>query len=233
MISAVILTKNSQKYLKEVLESVAFCDEVIIYDSGSEDDTIEIAKSYSNTVIQVDTNWQGFGKHKQKAVDLASNEWVFVLDSDEVVTKELQQEILLSIQNAQFDAYKVPRLNNFFGKWIKHGGLYPDYSIRLFKKDICFFNDRVVHEAVECNNTGVLRSHFLHYAYDTVDEFIAKQNKYSSLFHKSNKLKAVFSPFWTFFRMYILKMGFLDGWEGFVIARLYSQYTFWKYIKKD
>jgi len=231
-ISVIILTKNSEKYLEKVLKSVEFADEVIIYDSGSKDRTLEIAKKFKNIKIFIDTNWEGFGKQKQKAVEKATNKWVFVLDSDEVFTKELENEIKEIIKNPIYDAYKVARLNNFFGKWIKHCGLFPDYSIRFFNKKKCKFNENIVHESVECENVGVLKNYFLHYAYESIEEFIDKQNRYSSLGVKPNKIKAIFSPFWTFFKIYFLKLGFLDGWAGFVIAKLYSEYTFWKYIKK-
>lgn len=230
-LSVVILTKNSEKYLEKVLKSVEFADEIIIYDSGSSDKTLEIAKKFKNTKIFVDENWEGFGRQKQKAVNKASNKWVFVLDSDEVFTNELKNEVLETLKKPSFDAYKVARLNNFFGKWIRYSGLFPDFSVRLFNKEKCKFNDREVHESVECDNVGELKNYFLHYAYESVEAFIAKQNRYSSLGAKPNRFKAIFSPYWTFFKIYFLKLGFLDGWAGFVIARLYSEYTFWKYIK--
>jgi glycosyltransferase involved in cell wall biosynthesis len=231
MLSIIILTKNSEKYLNEVLDSTKFANEVIIYDSGSEDKTLEIANHYENVKIFIDKNWEGFGKQKQKAVDKSFNSWVFVLDSDEVITKDLELEILNTIKDSKFKAYEVARLNNYFGKWMKHSGLYPDYSIRLFDKTKCKFNERIVHEKVECENLSKLKNHFLHYAYDSIDTFIKKQNIYSNLGAKPNKLKAIFSPTWTFFKVFIIKRGFLDGWRGFVVAKLYSEYTFWKYIK--
>ncbi|WP_096258740.1 glycosyltransferase family 2 protein [Lebetimonas natsushimae] len=230
-LSIVILTKNSQKYLEKVLKSVEFADEVIIYDSGSSDKTLDIAKNFKNVKIFVDKNWEGFGKQKQKAVDRASNKWVFVLDSDEVFTDNLKKEVLEILKNPIYDAYRVARLNNFFGKWIRHCGLFPDYSIRLFNREKCKFNEREVHESVECKRVGVLNNYFLHYAYENIEEFIDKQNRYSSLGAKPNKLKAIFSPYWTFLKIYFIKLGFLDGWAGFVIAKLYSEYTFWKYVK--
>ncbi len=231
-LSVVILTKNSQKYLEKVLKSVEFADEVIIYDNESTDNTSEIAKKFKNTKIFIDNKWEGFGVQKQKAVNKAKNRWVFVLDSDEVFTENLKNEVLEVIKNPKYNAYKVARLNNFFGKWIRHCGLFPDYSIRLFNKEKCKFNERKVHESVECERVGELKNYFLHYAYESVEEFIEKQNRYSSLGAKPNKLKAIFSPYWTFFKIYFLKLGFIDGWSGFVIAKLYSEYTFWKYVKK-
>ena len=231
-LSIVILTKNSEKYLEEVLNSITFADEVIIYDNGSNDKTLEIAKKFSNTKIFIDKTWEGFGKQKQKAVSKAKNRWVFVLDSDEVFTDKLKEEVLKTLKNPNKDAYFVARLNNFFGKWMKHTGLFPDFSIRLFDKTKAQFNKNVVHESVEAKNVGYLKNYFLHYAYESIEEFIAKQNRYSSLGAKQNKLKAIISPYWTFFKLYFLKLGFLDGWHGFIVSKLYAEYTFWKYIKK-
>ena len=230
MISVVIITKNEEKFISDAIKSALWADEVLILDSGSEDKTCEIAKKLGARVEYQE--WLGFGRQKQKAVSLAKNDWVFVLDSDERITNELKNEILNELKNPKFDAYFVARLNNFWGKNIKHLGLYPDYSIRFFNKKKAKFNDRDVHESVECEcKKGYLKNHMIHLAYESIEEFIAKQNRYSSIGAKPNKLKALFSPFWTFFKLYFIKLGFLEGWDGFVIAKLYSEYTFWKYIK--
>jgi glycosyltransferase involved in cell wall biosynthesis len=230
-LSVVIITKNSEKFIKDSVKSASFADEVLVLDSGSSDKTCEIAKNLGARVEYQE--WLGFGKQKQKAVDLAKNDWIFVLDSDERITEKLQKEILKELENPKNDAYYVARLNNFWGRNIKRLGLYPDYSIRLFNRKKAGFNDRDVHESVVCQNCkkGYLKNHLIHLAYESIEEFIAKQNRYSSIGAKPNKLKALISPFWTFFKLYFLKLGFLEGWDGFVIARLYSQYTFWKYIK--
>lgn len=228
-ISIVILTYNSQKYLTKVLNSCTFANEVLIVDSGSQDNTLKIANVFKNTKI-INQKWLGFGKQKQTGVDLCSNDWVFVLDSDEVITDELRNEILSMSFTCK--AYFVPRLNYFFGKAIKHCGLYPDATLRLFDKNYAKFSKDEVHEKVLTNEkTATLKNHMLHFAYENIEEFINKQNRYSSLNKKSRVLKALFSPYWTFFKIYFLRLGFLEGWRGFVIAKLYAQYTFWKYIK--
>jgi len=230
-LSVVIITKNEEKFIADAIKSASFADEVLILDSGSEDKTCEIAKNLGARVEYQE--WLGFGKQKQKAVDLAKNRWVFVLDSDERITKELQNELLEELQNPKNDAYFVARVNNFWGRDIKYLGLYPDYSIRFFDKTKARFNDRDVHESVECEcKKGYLRNNMHHLAYESIEEFIAKQNRYSSIGAKPNKLKALVSPFWTFFKLYFIKLGFLEGWDGFIIAKLYSEYTFWKYIKE-
>jgi len=230
-LSIVIITKNEEKFIFDALKSAIFADEVVILDSGSEDQTCNIAKKIGARVEQ--QAWLGFGAQKNKAVELADNDWVFVLDADERITPELRDEIISTLKNPQFDGYRIARLNNFFGKYIKTCGLYPDYSIRLFNKNKGKFNDVAVHESVQINGRVLsLKNHMIHLAYETIDEFKVKQKRYASLSHKKrNRLKALISPVWTFFKLYFIKLGFLDGWRGFIIAKLYAQYTFWKYIK--
>ncbi|MBK2000228.1 MULTISPECIES: glycosyltransferase family 2 protein [Campylobacter] len=231
-LSIVILTFNSQRYLQEVLKSVQFANEVIIVDSGSTDDSLKIANTFDNVKI-FHQNWLGFAKQKQFGVDKTTNEWVFILDSDEIFTKKLEKEVLQTIKNPIFKAYKVARLNFFFGKAITRMGLYPDYNIRLFHKKYAKFNEREVHESIICKEKiGFLQHYFLHYAYESIEQFINKQNIYSSLNPKKNNfIKAIINPYWTFFKLYFIKLGFLEGKNGFIIAKLYAQYTFWKYIK--
>ena len=230
-VSVVILTYNSQKYLQKVIESALFADEVMILDSYSTDNTIKIAQKLGARVEK--SEWLGFGKMKQLAVSLAKNDWVFVLDSDEEISTQLQDEIKTLDKKSDFSAYMVPRVNIFFGRQMRYGGLYPDETIRLFDKNRAHFSDDSVHERVIVTEgkIGRLSADMIHYAYDSIDNFIDKQNRYSTLGAKPNKIKAIINPWWTFIRMYILKFGFLDGWQGYITARLYAQYTFWKYIK--
>jgi glycosyltransferase involved in cell wall biosynthesis len=230
-LSVIIICKNNEDTIKDAINSALFVDEVIILDSGSTDNTIKIAKELGVRVEYQE--WLGFGKQKQKAVELASNDWVFVLDSDEQISSNLQEEIIYTLQNPMFKGYFVPRLNNFFGKDIKTCGLYPDSSIRLFNKKFGKFNEVEVHESIQLDEkAGYLKYNILHKAYDNIEQFIYKQNRYSSLSNKKKSIiKALFSPYWTFFKLFIIKKGFLDGWDGFVISKLYAQYTFWKYIK--
>ncbi len=230
-LSVVIISQNEEKFIADAVRSALFADEVLVLDSGSKDNTCMIAKESGAKVLHQD--WLGFGMQKNKAVGLANNDWVFVLDSDERITSELQSEILNTLQNPMADGYYVARLNNFFGKYIKYCGLYPDYSIRLFNRTKGMFNDVTVHESVQIQgNTDKLKSHMLHLAFDTVEEFSSKQKKYATLSQKKKNLVKVFiSPIWTFLKIYIFRLGFLEGWHGFIIAKVYAQYTFWKYRK--
>jgi glycosyltransferase involved in cell wall biosynthesis len=230
-LSVVIISKNEDKFIADAVKSALFADEVLVLDSGSTDDTCAIAKECGAKVLYQD--WLGFGMQKNKAVELASNDWVFVLDSDERITLELQSEILSTLKNPMTDGYYVARLNNFFGKNIRYCGLYPDYSIRLFNREKGKFNDVTVHESVQINgDTDKLKNHMIHLAFDTVKEFSNKQKKYAALSQKKkNLIKAFISPIWTFLKIYIFRLGFIEGWRGFIIAKVYSQYTFWKYYR--
>ena len=230
-LSIVIITKNEEKFIFDALKSAVFADEVVILDSGSEDQTCNIAKEIGARVEQ--QAWLGFGAQKNKAVELADNDWVFVLDADERITPELRDEIIFTLKNPQFDGYRIARLNNFFGKYIKTCGLYPDYSIRLFDRCKGRFNDVTVHESVQIQGKiDKLKNHMIHLAFDTVEEFSNKQKKYAKLSQKNKSLvKAFISPIWTFLKIYIVRLGFIEGWRGFIIAKVYAQYTFWKYYK--
>jgi len=178
-------------------------------------------------------DWLGFGPQKNKAVALAKHDWVFVLDSDERITSDLQKEILQTLKVPTATGYYVARLNNFFGKNIRYCGLYPDYSMRLFDRGRGKFNNVAVHESVQINgSTSTLQNHMLHLAFETVKEFVEKQKKYALLSQKDKSLvKACISPIWTFLKIYIFRFGFIEGWRGLLIAKVYAQYTFWKYYQ--
>ena len=210
-LSVVIITKNEENFIADAINSAQFADDVLIVDSYSEDKTREIAKKLGARVIS--QKWLGFGSQKNKAIELALNNWVFVLDSDERITLELKNEIIEKLTDPLFDAYHVPRLNYFFGKKIKTCGLYPDHSIRLFNRVYGKFNNVPVHESVILNSVNVpvgrLENHMIHLAYDNVEEFIEKQKKYARLSSKKKNLaKALISPLWAFTRRYFFKFGF-------------------------
>ncbi len=230
-LSVVIIAKNEEKFIADAIKSSLFADEILVLDSGSTDATCSIAKELGAKVMHQD--WLGFGMQKNKAVELANNDWVFILDSDERITLELQSEILITLKNPAADGYRVARLNNFFGKYVRRCGLYPDYSIRLFNRQKGRLNDVTVHESVQIDGKiGKLKNHMLHLAFDTVEEFYNKQKIYASLSQKDSSLvKAFISPVWTFVKIYIFRLGFAEGWRGFIIAKVYAQYTFWKYFK--
>lgn len=229
-ISVVIIAQDCEHLIADAVQSAKFAAEVLVLDGGSKDDTIAIAR---NAGARVECRpFDDFGAQKQAAVDLAVNDWVFILDSDERISRELKDSIINESANFRHTGYLVPRLNYFFGKPVRRMGLYPDEIIRLFNRKSGILSKSSVHEKVNLSRSpGRLKGDIVHYAYDSIHTFIDKQNRYSSMGASRSVVKAVFSPIWTFFRLYFLQLGFLEGWNGYIIARLYSQYTFWKYIK--
>ena len=238
MLSVIIITKNETRHIAACLKSVAWADEIIVLDSGSSDDTVAICKTYSAQIYE--TDWPGFGPQKQRALDKARGDWVFSIDADEQVTPQLKEEIQQAMQSKQFAGYQMPRLSSFCGKQIRHGGWWPDYIIRLFRRESANFLDVPVHEKVLVDGPiGKLKSPLLHDTYQTLEEAIDKMNKYSSLSakmlfdagKKSSISKALIKTLWTFVRCYLIKAAFLEGRYGLMLAAVNSQGTFYKYLK--
>jgi len=228
-ISVVIITKNEEDFIERSVKSALFADEVLVLDSGSTDQTCSKAANLGAKVFFQE--WLGFGAQKNKAIKLAKHDWVFVLDADEKISPGLKNEILKIIKTSDYQAFFVPRLNMFFGKYIKHCGLYPDYSIRLFNRNIGQFNEVPVHESFQTSCATYKLSNYIdHIAFRTVREFRNKQIKYALLHNKKPVFaKMLLSPIWVFLKIYFLRLGFLEGWRGLIIALVYSEYTFRKY----
>lgn len=241
-ISTYIITYNEAEKIKDAINSVLWSDEIVVVDSHSTDGTSEIAASMGAKVVQID--FKGFGDLRNQAMATCSNDWIFSLDSDERCTPEVRDEISAIIQSADtLDAYYVPRRNFFMGKRIRHSGFYPDYrQPQLFRKNILKFQNDPVHEAYEINSNkpaGFLKNAIWQVPYKNFAEIIHKMNKYSSLGaekldnnqRKGTMLKAFSCALWSFFTIFILKRGVLDGWAGFVIAFGNFEGTFYKYAK--
>jgi glycosyltransferase involved in cell wall biosynthesis len=239
-ISVVIITKNEEKNIARCLESVKWADEIVIVDSQSEDRTLEIAEKYNAKIYS--PPWHGYGPAKKEGVDKASNDWIFSIDADEEVSEQLKKEMLtiLSNHDNKTFGYFVPRLTNFLGRWIKRSGWYPDYVLRLFNKEHGNFNDAVIHEAVEINEPkAYLKSDLLHYSYPDLDEYFRKFNLYTTigaeeLFKKGKKsgfVNICLRPIVAFIKQYIIKLGFLDGMEGFLVCYLSAKAVLVKYAK--
>lgn len=237
-ISVTILTKNSQKYLEEVLSALQMFDEVLICDTGSEDQTLEIAKRFSNVSI-VERPFSGFGPTHNIASSLAKYDWILSIDSDEIVTPALAEEIA-ALALTTGSVYSFPRHNEYRGKWIRWCGWHPDRQIRLYNRLDTHFTDVQVHEAVEAAHLKNVRlsAPLRHYSYATVSDFLQKMQSYSSLFalqnqgKKSSSLaKAIGHGLYTFFKCYILKRGFMGGQEGFEISLYNANTAFYKYLK--
>lgn len=237
-ISVTILTKNSQKYLQEVLASLKDFDEVLLFDNGSTDKTFEIAASFPNVKVLKGT-FDGFGPTHNKASALAKWDWILSIDSDEVVTPGMADEIASTVLDPEA-VYAFPRHNYFNGTFIKWCGWYPDKQIRLYNRTRTRFTDAQVHEAImtERMHRVDLKGALRHYSYDTHADFLAKMQSYSDLFARqycgrrsSSPWKALWHGIGAFLRAYIIKFGFLGGYEGFVISVYNGNTAYYKYLK--
>jgi glycosyltransferase involved in cell wall biosynthesis len=212
--------------------------EIIIIDDFSTDNTVAIAGRFTDKIFRI--AWQGYAKQKQSGIDRATQPWVMVLDADERVTDALRDEIAAAISSPEHQGYFIPRKNFFLGKWIRHGGWWPDYTMRLFKRDSAAMELREVHEKIVVNgSTGHLKNPMEHYTYRRLSDYIRKMDTYAALSARELKQKGksfsfsylLVKPPFTFLRMFLLQQGFRDGFHGFVLAVLYSFYTFLKYLK--
>lgn len=236
-ISVILITFNEASNLERCLRSVEpFAREILVVDSHSTDQTGEIARRFGARVITRD--WPGYGAQKQFALKNAACEWVFSIDADEEVSPELCREI----QGLDFarDGYLVPRRTRYMNRWIMHGGWYPGEVLRLLRRDRASFTDRIVHEsAIVSGSVGRLRGDLLHYSYRNVGHHVEKINHLTALaaeqMHAAGRRAGVshlvFLPAADFLRMYLARLGFLDGYAGLVIAVLRGYYTFLKYVK--
>lgn len=239
-LSAVIITKNEEHNIKRCLNSIKnFTDEIVIVDSGSTDRTLEICRSYSCKIIS--SEWLGFGKTKKLAVNSATNDWVLAIDADEEVTTELAGEIKsVLLKNDLLAGYRIEWLSYFIKGWIKHSGWNKQYKIKLFDRRKGNFNDSLVHEKVIINGeVGYLKNKLNHYTYLDMNSFISKMNHYTTDGAKMLGDKGERASFFgaylhgaaTFIKIYLLKMGFLDGKLGLVLAANYAFAAYLKYIK--
>jgi len=238
MLSVIIITKNESAHIGFCLQSVLWADEIIVLDSGSDDDTVEICKQYTDNVFV--TDWPGFGIQKQRALDKARGDWVLSIDADEVVTTELRIEIENALRQEQFNGFDIPRLSSYCGKQIRHGGWWPDYVLRLFRRNVGYFTESLVHERIVVQGEiGKLTPPLLHDAFVNLNEVLHKVNYYSSLgaellYQKgvqSSISKAILKALWTFIRTYWFKAAFLDGRQGLMLSISNAEGTYYKYVK--
>lgn len=244
LISAVIITLNEEANISRCLASLqGVADEVIIVDSFSKDKTEEISKSFS-FVRFYQQEWLGYSAQKNYANALATHDTILSIDADEALSEELTKSILQIKQSESESSkvYEVSRLTNYCGSWIKHCGWYPDKKIRIFSKSTIKWQGDFVHETLSLpENAEIihLNGDLLHYSYNTSFDHLERLNKYSSLaakeaFKKGKKSSICgiwFRPKWRFFRDYILKGGFLDGYAGYQVCKMSAYVTFAKYIK--
>ena len=238
-LSVIVISKNEAHNIELCLQSVKFADEVVVLDSGSTDSTLDIAKNMGAKVFQ-DADWRGFGVQKNRALAFASGQWVLSLDADERVTPELQLEILAAMRSSEFDVYRLPRLSSYCGQYMHHGGWYPDAVARLFKRDAAEFSNDLVHEKLMTSQPiGQLTAHLLHDSFSSFEAVLDKANRYSTAgaqvaFAQGKNAtlgKALGHGVWAFFRTYVLRLGFLDGRLGLVLAISNAEGTYYRYLK--
>jgi glycosyltransferase involved in cell wall biosynthesis len=236
-LSVIVIACNQEANMGPCLESVAWADEIVVVDAGSQDRTVEVARSYTDRIF--DTEWRGFAGTKNFALDQARGAWIFSLDTDERVPPALKEEILKVVQaDGPLTGYRVPRKNYFGGRWVKHLGWYPDYTLRLFRRGQGRFLDREVHEEVKvAGPVGTLKTPLEHYTYTDVGDYLDRMDRYARLaareMAKSGRRpypgELVWRPFFTFLNLFFLRRGFLEGALGLTLAKLGSRYNFRKY----
>lgn len=239
-ISAIIITKNAGATLRRCLESVAWADEVVVIDSGSSDDTLDICRELG-AKVSITTDWPGFGQQKNRALDAASGDWLFNIDADEWVTPELAEEIRAAAAGGgAASAYALPRRSSFCGRYMKHSGWWPDYVLRLFRRDAARFSDDQAHERLIVKGaTHKLKNPLMHEAINDLDQMVAKMNLYSTAsargLHARGRRASIGTALlhggWAFFRTYVLRAGFLDGREGLMLAIANAEGSYYRYVK--
>jgi hypothetical protein len=237
-LSAVVITLNAASQLEACLRSLQFCADIVVVDSGSIDDTRDIARRHGARVI--DCPWRGFGPQKQFAVAQAVHDWVLCVDADERVSPELQVSIAKAISAPQFGAYRFPRCNRFMGRYLRHGEGYPDLSLRLFDRRQAHWSDDRVHEKVMTETAiGSLRGDLMHDSAESIENYLDKQNRYTSLAaeaayaqgKRASGAQIVLSPLFRFIKFYIFRLGFLDGLPGLIHILIGCGNSFSKYAK--
>lgn len=239
-ISVTILVKNGEKHLSEVLAATQNFGQVVVYDNGSLDKSKEIARSFPNVTL-LEGPFLGFGPTHNLVSERAAHDWIFSLDSDEVMPAELIQELdVMPLDEGT--VYAVSRKNYFQGKWIRWCGWHPDFQYRLYHRKKTSFTEAAVHESVKIEGLKIvrLRSSLIHYPYQTYSDFLQKMQHYSELFANerkgkvaSSKGKAFRHGLFAFFKSYVLKRGFLGGFQGFYISLYNAETAFYKYLKLD
>ena len=240
-LSVIVIAKDEEASIARTLESVAFADEVVVVDSGSTDRTVAIARGLGAKVT-INADWPGFGPQKNRALDLATGDWVLSLDADEWLTAESAEEIrrVVGANAAEVAAYRMPRRSSFCGRFLRHSGWWPDYVLRLFRRGRARFSDDMVHERVIADGKiGTLSLPIMHETFVDLEDLVDKMNRYST--HGARQLQregkssslveAIARALWAFFRTYVLRAGFLDGREGFMLAWATAEGTYYRYAK--
>ena len=237
-ISAIVLTLNEGHSIARCLESLHFCDEILVIDSGSQDDTVKIAQKYTSQIHQV--TWKGFVDTRNEALKLAKGDWILSIDADEVVPPELATEILQTVRSTSKSAFTLPRKTIHFDRWIRYGGWYPNRLVRLFKRNEGAWVGCGVHERWKSTGeVGELSQDLIHYSFESISDQVYRNDRYSTLSTVAlsqegvhfSLIKLLTKPWVKFLETYFLKRGFKDGYPGFIISVSAAYSVFLKWAK--
>jgi glycosyltransferase involved in cell wall biosynthesis len=239
-LSVIVICGNNVATIRRCLESVAWAGEIVVVDSGSKDGTFDIVRELA-TRFQQTGDWPGHGPQKNRALDMATSEWVFSLDSDEWVTQEVRAELEAAMAApGGMAAFALPRRSSFCGRFMRHSGWWPDYVTRLWRRGSARFSEDHTHDRVIVDGkVGRLRKPIMHEAVTDLEQMLVKINMYSSssaaIFHKDGRRASLFTALvhggWAFFRTYVLRLGFLDGREGLMLAVINAENSYYRYAK--
>ncbi|CAM3758767.1 glycosyltransferase family 2 protein [Polynucleobacter brandtiae] len=240
-LSVILITRNEEANLADCLASLeGIAQQIVVVDTSSTDKTLEIAQKYG-ALISTPADWPGFGPQKNRALDLATGDWVLSLDADERLSPALRSEILMAMHHpAPVDCFAIPRLSWYCGRFIRHSGWNPDFVDRLFKRGTARFSNDLVHERLIPNGeVAKLQSPMLHFSFMNFSQVLEKIDRYSTAsaeqaYNKgtrSNPLKAILHGFWAFIRTYLIRAGFLDGYQGLALALSNAEGSYYRYIK--
>ena len=237
-LTVVIVAKNEQRNIAECVASASFADEVLVLDSNSSDATVALATAAGARVVR--TDWPGYGPQVARGFALAKGAWVLSLDADERITAGLRAEVLAAIRSGAHDGYRVPRLSEFCGRFIHHSGWRPDHTLRLGRRDKSGFTDHFLHAHMTVDGSiGALNTSLIHFSYPDLHDVLEKLDRYSTGHARDMKAngqtggvwKGVLHGLFAFFRTYVLRLGFLDGTHGLMLAIYNAEYTYYKYLK--
>jgi glycosyltransferase involved in cell wall biosynthesis len=239
-VSAIVVCFNEENNIGACLASLRWCDEIVVVDSFSTDRTVEICRQYTDRIIE--RKWAGYRDQKAFAHSQATKDWVLLVDSDERVTPELRDEIkeALVAHAGTYAGFSVPRLVFYLGRWWRRGGWYPDYDVRLFRRDRATWGGTDPHEKILVDGkVHRLRNPLHHYSYRNIEDHVQRINSFTSissreLFKNGKRCRlgdVLFRPAFRFFRSYVLKRGFLEGFAGFYVAVTAAVYVFLRYAK--
>jgi glycosyltransferase involved in cell wall biosynthesis len=238
-LSIIIVARNEAINIADCVRSARFADEVIVLDSGSTDGTPDLARAEGAKVLAT-ADWPGYGPQNNRGIDMAQGDWIFSLDADERIGPALAVEIRSAIERADVDGYRVPRTSMYCGRFIRHGGWSPDYTWRLVRRGHGRFTEHFLHAHLQVRGRrGTLRHPIVHYSYRTVESVLEKLNRYSSASTRDMQAqgrtgsfaRALAHGLWAFFRTYVLRLGFLDGRWGLMLAIFNAEVTYYRYVK--